>query len=56
VNEQPAGHETAADETETATRWARVRHALLLVWGAVLVAAVLTGIVGFLVHFLLLQL
>jgi hypothetical protein len=37
------------------SRGDRLRHALLLMWGAVMGAAVLAGIVGFLVHFLLLQ-
>jgi hypothetical protein len=38
-----------------ASRGDRLLHAVLLVWGAVMGAAVLAGIIGFLVHFFQLQ-
>lgn len=37
------------------TRGDRVLHVLLLVWGAVMLGIVLVGVVGFLLHFFLLQ-
>jgi hypothetical protein len=51
----PDGAAAPGQQPGSPARGARIRHALLLVWGAVMVAAVLAGIVGFLVHFFLLQ-
>jgi len=48
-----AGAGTRADEAPSRVDW--LLHIVLLVWGAVMLAVVLVGIVGFLVYFFLLQ-
>jgi hypothetical protein len=37
------------------TRWETFLHRLLLAWGFLLIAAIIIGVVGFLIHFFALQ-
>ena len=46
---------SAGRDAGAATWGDRLRRLLLFAWGAVMLAIVLVGVVGFLVHFFLLQ-
>ena len=45
----------ASPEAGSLTRWDRVLHVVLLLWGASMLGIVLAGVIAFLVYFFLLQ-
>jgi hypothetical protein len=55
MDEQPHAPKPARPAAVPATRWEALLYRLMLVWGFLLIAAIIVGIVGFLIHFLALQ-
>ena len=52
----PSGDATGVPpEDAELTRWDRVLHVVLLLWGASMLGIVLAGVIAFLVYFFLLQ-
>jgi hypothetical protein len=55
MDELPHAPEPARPAAVPATRWEALLYRLMLVWGFLLIAAIIVGIVGFLIHFFALQ-
>ena len=54
-DQSPPTTQPVNEPADRATRGEKIRHWLLLVWGFLLIAAIIAGTVGFLVRFLLQQ-
>ena len=55
MDEHPPASQPTPVAAARGTRWETFLYRLLLVWGFLLIAAIIIGVVGFLIHFLALQ-
>ena len=55
MDEHPHAPRPTSVAAAHGTRWETFLYRLLLVWGFLLIAAIIIGVVGFLIHFVALQ-